>query len=101
MKKAAKKVARKSAKSFSPLQVGCNVFIRTVTHYYTGRVVELNASEIVLADAAWIADTGRFSSALATGSLSEVEPFPGLVSVARGAIVDASVWSHALPRTVK
>lgn len=101
MKKAAKKIVKKVAKSLSPLCVGHNVFVRTVTHYYTGRVVELSADEIVLADAAWVADTGRFSASLTTGVLSEVEPFPGVVSVARGAVVDVSLWSHALPRTVK
>lgn len=57
--------------------------------------------EIVLADAAWIADSGRFSVALATGTLSEVEPYPGECIVSRGAIVDVSLWAHPLPRVPK
>lgn len=84
--------------SVNPLAVGNNVFVRTVTHYYTGRIVELTATEIVLEDAAWIADTGRFSEALSTGQLNEVEPFPLLVAVGRGALVDITVWPHELPR---
>ena len=79
------------------------VFIRTVTHYYTGRVVEETAREIVLDLAAWIADTGRFSEAMRTGSVSKVEPYPDgvLVRVQRGAIVDICDWPHALLRVVK
>src|SRR5574341_1053677 len=61
----------------------------TVTMYYTGKLRQVTAQELVLTDAAWIADTGRFSEALRTGTLSEVEPFPeGQVVIGRGAIVD-------------
>lgn len=88
-------------KVLSPLSVGRSVFVRLVTHYYTGRIVKLTRDEIVLADAAWIADTGRFADALARGTLSEVEPYPGLVTLSRGALVDCCEWKHALPRTQK
>ncbi|CAK0747926.1 hypothetical protein CCP3SC15_1500015 [Gammaproteobacteria bacterium] len=57
--------------------------------------------ERVLEDAAWIADTGRFADCLANGSLSEVEPFVGPVIICRGAIVDATEWTHELPRSQK
>ena len=56
---------------------------------------------LTLDDAAWIADSGRWAAALATGSLSEVEPFPGSVMVSMGAVVDVSPWKHALPRETK
>lgn len=85
-----------------PYQLGKNYFIRTVTHYYTGRLVRVTAQELVLEDAAWIADTGRFAKALEDGELSEVEPFPvGEVIVGRGAVVDAVIWGTALPRKTK
>lgn len=77
------------------------IFIRTVTHYYTGRLVDQTATEFVLDEAAWIADTGRFSEFLRTGEPSEVEPYPGRVTVNRGAIVDWCDWPHALPRKMK
>ena len=78
---------------------GTNVMIRTVTNYFTGRVAAISASWIVLEDAAWVADTGRWATALESGTLSEVEPYPaGRVYVARGAIVDVCAWSHPLPR---
>ena len=84
-----------------PYCIGDSVFIRTVTYHYTGRISAIYPGEIVLADAAWIADSGRFHVALATGTLSEVEPYPAGVVISRGAIVDVSPWAHPLPRMVK
>jgi hypothetical protein len=85
----------------SPLSVGRAVLLRTVTHYYTGRVAQVKAHEIVLTCAAWIADTGRWYDALKTGSLNEVEPFVGPVSINRDALVDATEWKHSLPKEQK
>lgn len=79
--------------------VGKNVFVRTVTHHYTGRLVEADERFMLLEDAAWIADDGRFTQALADGALSEVEPYPGACLVALGATLDVSEWLHELPRT--
>ena len=85
-----------------PYRVGKNYFIRTVTLYYTGRLTRVTAQELVLEDAAWIADTGRFSKALEEGELNEVEPFPvGDVIIGRGAVIDAVLWGTDLPRKVK
>ena len=82
--------------------IGGNVFIRTVTHHYTGRLVAVDDKFLVLEDAAWIADDGRFSVALSTGTLNDIEPYPdGRVLVAVGALCDVCEWAHALPRTVK
>ena len=86
---------------FNPFVLGAKYLIRTVTMIYTGRLVSLTPTEFVLEDAAWIADTGRFADALASGTLSEVEPYPGQVIVSRASFVDASVWKHPLPRTQK
>jgi len=87
--------------SHSLVQIGTAVLIRTVTMYYTGRVKAVSASEIELDEAAWIADCGRFADALRTGTLKEVEPYPGCCIVSRGAIVDVSPWNHPLPREQK
>jgi hypothetical protein len=80
------------------LEVGKAYLIRTVTHYYTGRVVECSPIRIVLENSAWVAETGRFSDALKTGKLSEVEPYPNQVIVSPFAVVDACEWAHELPR---
>lgn len=95
-------MATKKATLDAPYTVGETYFIRTVTHYVTGRMVAVFPAELVLEDACWIADTGRFSVALKTGDLSETEPFPdGYVTIGRGAVIDACRWPHALPRAVK
>ena len=72
-------------------QVGKNYLIRTVTMIQSGRLVAVTEKELVLEDAAWIADTGRFSKALEDlDALNEVEPFPeGQVIIGRGALIDA------------
>jgi hypothetical protein len=83
-----------------PLTVGNTVLIRTVTHYHVGKIVLLDERDIVLEGASWVASTGRFNDALKSGKLFELEPFTHLVSVSRGAYVDATIWSHALPTEV-
>ena len=78
------------------------VFIRTVTHYLVGRIVEVFPTELVIEDAAWVASTGRFHEAMSKGVLDEVEPFPsGRVVVGRGAIIDCIAWTGDLPLTVQ
>ena len=93
---------KKTTKYASPIAVGSKVFIRTVTHHYTGKIVALTKEEMVLSHAAWIADNGRFSQALASGQFNEVEPYPDVaVSISRGAVLDVSEWQHDLPLAVK
>lgn len=85
-----------------PYQVGKNYFIRTVTHHYTGRLVRVTPKELVLEEAAWIADDGRFHDFLKSGVANEVEPYlDGEVILGRGAVLDAYVWKHKLPREQK
>lgn len=83
------------------LKVGTCYLIRTVTHYYTGRVKSLTTTDVVLEKAAWIPDTGRYHEALSHGNLREVEPYPNEVIVSLAAIVDAAPWDHPLPRKPK
>jgi hypothetical protein len=85
-----------------PFQIGKSYFFRTVTHHDVGRVVAVYPTEIVIEEASWIADDGRFHEALRDGKLNEVEPFPsGRVIIGRGSICDVAEWTHPLPRTVK
>jgi len=81
--------------------VGKKVFIRTVTHHYTGLVKRLvGATSCILEDAAWIADSGRFSAALKSCDFDEVEPYHGPVQISYGAVLDISEIG-SLPRVVK
>jgi hypothetical protein len=85
-----------------PYPVGSNVFIRTVTHHYTGFLKAVFPHELVLTEVAWIPDDGRFSKAMKTGELREIEPFAeGEVLIGRGVILDCSKWAHKLPRDTK
>lgn len=85
-----------------PWEVGKNYFIRTVTHHLTGRLVAVAEHELVLEDAAWIADDGRFAQAIEKGEFAEVEPFPSgrRVIVGRAALIDATDVP-TLPRSRK
>ena len=78
--------------------VGKAYFIRTVTYHLTGRLVKVGPTELVIEDAAWVADSGRFMDAIKHGNLHEVEPISGPVIVGRGSITDACQWPHALPQ---
>ena len=89
-------------KTESPVDVHA-VIVRTVTHYYVGMLVNETERWLYLRDCSWVADTGRWSTALASGTLNEVEPYPDgiVVRVSVGAVVDVAPWLHTLPRSVK
>lgn len=71
-------------------RIGVKYFIRTVTHHHTGELVAFTPNEIVLKNAAWIADDGRLTDALRSGVFNEVEMFPDRnVLVGRNSIIDA------------
>lgn len=78
--------------------LGKNVFIRTVTMNYIGRLVEVHEHEIVLAKCSWVAwPPELFSDLLKKGPSKDVEPFPGGVAlIGRGAIVDCGEYFGAL-----
>ena len=92
MKKKVEKMIKrlnKGNKSCS-YKIGKNYFIRTATYHCTGKLVSVTDSDFVLSTAAWIADSGRFSDALATGSFKEVEMYTSDVIVNRAGIVDGT-----------
>jgi hypothetical protein len=85
----------------SAWKIGASYLIRTVTMIDTGILVAVTPQELVIEEAAWIADTGRFSDAIAKAEFNEVEPFPsGKVIIGRGSIVDA-VEITTVPRSKK
>lgn len=66
------------------VEVGKCYMFRSVTMYYTGKIVEVHVDKngqdwrYVLEKAAWIADTGRWADYLKdpSGIAREVEPYP-------------------------
>lgn len=87
--------------SGTSLVIGKCYLIRTVTHYYTGRLIAITDTDLVLEDAAWIADTGRFHDCLKNGTYNEVEPFVEPCIVFRGGLIDATEIKSQLPRSQK
>lgn len=84
-----------------PFQIGKAYFIRTVTYFATGKVKAVVGQFLVLEDAAWVADTGRFSDAIAKGVVDEVEPVSVPMYVNMNSITDAFDWNGSLPREQK
>lgn len=85
----------------TPFSLGESYVVRTVTMIVVGRVVGVVGEFLVLSDAAWVADTGRFSDFLAKGIPNEVEPAEGRVFLGLGSIVDVYEWKHSLLRMQK
>ncbi len=83
--------------------VGTDYFIRTVTLYFTGKLLWVGEKEIVLDSVAWIADTGRFNEFVSGKLANEVEPFPSgsVVIIGRGSIIDMTERLGGLQRNVK
>lgn len=93
----------KGDKSNPFMVIGTDYFIRTVTHYFTGRLVWVGDKEIVLEKVSWIADTGKFSEFVNGKTVNEVEPFPSssTVIIGRGSIIDMTERIGGLLLSVK
>ena len=85
------------------MELGKDFFIRTVTHYFTGRLIWVGEKELAFEDVAWIADTGRFNEFLEGKTVNEVEPFPkgSTVLIGRGALIDMTERKSGLLLAVK
>lgn len=80
--------------------VGKKFFIRTVTYHMVGKVVKRIGAFVEMEKASWVADSGKFSTAIAKGELSEVE-YVGTMWVNLSSVVDFFPWKHDLPKTSK
>lgn len=85
--------------------IGENYLIRTVTFTYLGNLMGVGEKEILIGDASWIANTGRFSNMLKEGvtvqDKSQIEPCNADIVIGRGAIVDMIPYNHELPTKQK
>ena len=90
-----------TTKNVGVWQVGKNYVIRTVTMINIGKLIKVTDEELVLEDACWIADAGRWMNFLKDGEYSEAEPFQKQVIVGRKALIDATEWVHPLIKTQK
>lgn len=81
-------------------RIGEKIFIRTVTYFHVGEVVDQNDKFVALKNCSWVADTRRFSEFLEKGKTvgMEVEVFPpaDIIRIAIAGIIDVSPWNHDL-----
>lgn len=89
------------SKKSHPYKIGQNYFIRTVTYFLVGKLISVHEYELVIKDAAWIPETGRYSDSFKKGEFEEVEPLDGDIIIGRHAIIDCTEWTKDLPRTQK
>jgi len=80
----------------NPFAIGKSYFIRTVTYHMVGCVEQKVGDILILKNASWVADSGRFSHAIKKGKLKEVEPV-GVAFLNLNSMVDAFPWEHDLP----
>ena len=92
-------IGSKSQNPFADL-IGKNVFIRTVTYHYTGKIERIIGDFVELSKAAWIADSGRFTQAVETGDFDEVEIYKNPIRINTTGIVDFTEISK-LPESQK
>jgi hypothetical protein len=85
----------------SPVELGEAYLFRTVTHIEVGRVKAIRGDFVMLEDASWIADTGRYHDCLVSGVFSEVEPYPITTTINMGSLINFAPWPHVLPRKQK
>jgi hypothetical protein len=67
-----------------------------------GRVRRVTKHFVVMDNASWIADTGRFTDCLKDPKeFKEIEPFAHEIYVNLDSIIDATPWPLALPSVAK
>jgi hypothetical protein len=80
--------------------IGQKYFFRTVTYHLVGRVTKRIGSFLKLEQSSWVADSGRFMTAIKDGLLNEVEPV-GVAYINIDSVTDMFPWKHSLPSKQK
>jgi hypothetical protein len=80
--------------------IGKSFFFRTVTYHLTGKVKKVFGSFLVLEQAAWIPDSGRFMQTILEGNINECEPI-GVAIINLSTVTDFFPWKHSLPKEQK
>ena len=82
--------------------IGKAYLIRTVTMIQVGKLIGVYPNELVLENASWIPDTGRFNESLINGNFEEVEMFNKPIIVGRNGIIDVTeIGIEKLPKVSK
>lgn len=86
--------------SDNPFIIGKAYLLRTVTYHMLGKLERISGNFLVLSEASWVADSGRFGTAISTGELNEIE-YVGDAIVSINSLVDAFPWGHKIPKATK
>ena len=86
---------------FCPFEIGKAYLFCGVTRYFVGRVTRITGPFVELAEASWVANTGRFSEAVSRFTLDEVERVPDGWIVNTAALNDAGPWNGDLPKVTQ
>jgi hypothetical protein len=75
---------------------GDNVFIRTCTLYYIGKIKLLTPSFVLLEQVTWVAQTAHWGETLRNGSLREHANMPDDAAISLWSVIDCTKWRHKL-----
>lgn len=82
-----------------PYIIGKKYIIRTVTMVNVGQITDIIGNFIVMRDAVWVSDTGRWSECLAKADgFQEVEPFKNDIHININSIIDSSIYDFQMPK---
>ena len=84
--------------ALADFQPGDNVMVQTVTFFWVGQVQSVVNGYLILDNASWVADTGRFDECLDKGTLAEkcvIKKHSPRISLA--SVVAVLPWTAKLP----
>lgn len=88
----------KQATAQYPIEVGKAYFFRTVTYHMLGRVKSTTGSFVLLENAVYVADSGRFGEAIKGDiELNELEHLGQDWTVNMDSVSDFGEWKHDIP----
>lgn len=73
--------------------VGKTYFFRTVTYHMVGLVTGVMGNFVLLSQATWVAESGRFMQCITEGAVNEVEPV-GCAGLNMDTVTDFFPWVH-------
>lgn len=83
-------------------KVGSKVFLWGLNKMTTGTIVALHDDSVILDNASWVADSGRFHEFMQdpASKASEVEMYPGKIQLNTATLIDATLVS-SIPKETK
>ena len=77
--------------------IGKNIFVRTVTYHFVGKVKKIVGNLVFLENASWVADSKRFGDAIIKGLNNEAEiEYLGVWFFNIQTVTDGGLYLHSL-----